>query len=108
MKHRRILFFFFEIFSIPQYLPHGIGGGVSTPRRVLDLGFGKTLFFVEQSHCVQQLFWRLPHHIPDNVDSTPYYKPQIHVRPEDVAKNGSGWDSHNRLSDGGNSYTNTR
>ena len=46
-----------------------------------------------------------PHHIPDNVDSTPYYKPQIHVKPEDVTKNGSGWEewlfiAHNPLEDG--------
>jgi len=33
-----------------------------------------------------------PNQLPNDVDSTPYYKPQIHVKPEDLLKNGSGWE----------------
>jgi len=46
-----------------------------------------------------------PHHIPDNTESTKYFKQQVQVKPEDVLKNGTAWEewlfiAHNRLEDG--------
>lgn len=42
---------------------------------------------------------------PDNIASTPYYKPQIRVNPLDIKKNGTAWEEwlfvgHNPLPDG--------
>ena len=42
---------------------------------------------------------------PNDVDSTPYYKPQLRINPLDIKNNGTGWEewvflSHNRNPDG--------
>ena len=42
---------------------------------------------------------------PDNIASTPFYKPQIRINPLDISKNGTAWEEwmysgHNRLPDG--------
>ena len=33
-----------------------------------------------------------PHPLPNDVESTPYFGPQVHIKPEDLLKNGSGWE----------------
>lgn len=47
----------------------------------------------------------LAHPPPNNVESTPFYKPQIRINPLDINKNGTAWEewlfiAHNRLEDG--------
>ena len=42
---------------------------------------------------------------PNNVESTPYFKPQIRINPLDINKNGTAWEewlfiAHNRLENG--------
>lgn len=43
--------------------------------------------------------------LPVGAAATPYFKPQLHVDPRDINKNGTGWEEwafihHNRLPDG--------
>ena len=47
----------------------------------------------------------LAHPLPGNVESAPYYEPQIRINPLNTGKNGTGWEewlfiSHNPLPDG--------